>query len=172
VALEVAGSHPDKIRSLSLHGGWVKTDNHLGSLVNTWKLVANSVGNVLEAMATSVFPLCLSPELYSSNPDYVKSLYEFMKSRPAQPVHGFLRQCDAVLGHDCVEKLDNITSPTYITFGERDLITPPAIHGEIMKKKIKNIEMELFPGCLHSPILETTEEFNQKSLEFLMSNRD
>jgi pimeloyl-ACP methyl ester carboxylesterase len=167
VALQLASRFPDKIKSLSLHGGWVKTDQHLASLVNTWKIVANSIGNVLDAMATAVFPLCVSPELYSNSPEYVKGLYDFMKSRPQQPVYAFLRQCDAVLAHDCMAGLEKIKAPTYITYGDRDLITPPLIHGEIMKNRIKYVELEIFNGCLHSPILEKTEIFNQKSLEFL-----
>lgn len=167
IALQLATRHPDKIKSLSLHGGWVKTDEHLSSLVNNWKIVANSLGNVLDAMATAVFPLCVSPELYNENPDYVNGLYEFMKSRPQQPVYAFHRQCDAVLSHDCLEGLEKIKAPTYVTYGDRDLITPPSIHGEILNNRINNSELEIFSGCLHSPILEKTETFNQKSLEFL-----
>lgn len=170
IALQLAVKYPDIIKSLSLHGVWVKTDRHLGSLVNNWKIAANSIGNVVDAMATAVFPLCLSPELYSSNPEYINTLYNFMKDRPEQPVHGFISQCDAVLSHDCVDDLDRITAPTYITFGERDIITPPKIHGEIIRGKLKNVEMKIFEDCLHSPILEKTDDFNKNTLEFLISN--
>ncbi len=170
IALQLAVKHPDKIKSLSLHGGWVETDQHLASLVNSWKIAAGSLGNVLDAMVVSVFPLCLSPELYKSNPEYIRSLYEFMVDRPEQPVHGFLSQCDAVLSHDCTEELEYVTAPTCITFGERDLITPPMVHGETMKERMDNVEMKIFKSCLHSPILEKTDEFNKYTLEFLNRN--
>lgn len=172
IALQLAVKYPDRIRSLSLHGAWVKTDQHLGSLVNNWKIVANSIGNVVDAMATAVFPLCLSPELYSSNPEYVKTLYDFMKGRPEQPVHGFISQCDAVLSHDCVDDLERITAPTYVTFGERDIITPPKLHGEIIKEKLNNVQMNVYEGCLHSPILERTNDFNKDTVDFLIRNSD
>ena len=170
IALQFAVNYPEKVKSLSLHGVWVKTDQHLGSLVNNWKIAASSIGNVIDAMATAVFPLCLSPELYISDPEYVKSLYDFMKDRPKQPVHGFISQCDAVMSHDCIDGLEKITAPTYATFGRRDIVTPPGIHAEIIQEKIPSTEIKIFDDCLHSPILEKTKDFNAESLDFLIRN--
>ncbi len=162
----LAAKYPDKVKSLSLHSGWTKTDAFLRVVVEGWQVTAKALGSVPEMVIMSIFPWCLTPELYAKKPDYIQSLADFVRSRPAQPLAAFLQQSNAVIAHDVEAQLDRITAPTQITFGHRDLLTSTRF-ADAMKSHIRDSELLIFEGCTHAPIYERVEEFNQKTLEFL-----
>jgi len=168
-ALQFAAKYPDKVKSLSAHSAWTKTDLFILILVNGWKEIAKSKGNVVETAINYIFPWCLTPGIFAAKPNYIMGLVDFVKSRPAQPVDGFLAQCDAVLSHDCRSQLGSIKAPTLLTFGKEDMISsvPTTRFIDDMKSNIRNPELVVFDGCAHTPMYEKTEEYNQKTLEFL-----
>jgi 3-oxoadipate enol-lactonase len=165
--MQLAAKYPDRVKSLSLHSGWTKTDPFLKTIVEGWQLTAKAIGNVAETVIKFIFPWCFTPDLYAAKPDYIKALSDFVRGRPAQPVDAFLSQCDAVLSHDCESKLGKIKAPTLITFGDYDMVTSPGRFANIMKNNIKNSELVIFEHCSHAGLYEKTEEFNQKTLDFL-----
>jgi pimeloyl-ACP methyl ester carboxylesterase len=115
------------------------------------------------------FPWCLTPELYATKPDYIKSLADFVRSRPAQSVASFMEQSNAVIAHDADAQLSTITAPTLITFGRHDVATSTRF-ADRMKGKIRNSELLIFEGCAHAPIYENVAEFNDKTLQYLKRN--
>ncbi len=162
----LAAKYPSKVKSLSLHSGWTKTDHFLKTVVEGWQIIAKALGNVAEMVIKGIFPWCFIPELYAARPDYINALSDFVKERPAQPVDAFIRQSNAVISHDCELHLAKIKAPTLITFGKYDMVTSTRFAAS-MKNNIKNSELVIFEGCSHAGLYERTEEFNQKTLEFL-----
>jgi pimeloyl-ACP methyl ester carboxylesterase len=164
-AMWLAAKYPDRVRSLSLHSPWHRTDAYLRAVVETWRTLALSLGSVSEMVIQGIFPWCFTPELYEARPEYVESLAEFVRSRPMPPVDAFLRQSDAVLGHDAAGQLTRIEAPTLLTFGRHDMVTSTRFAGPLMEG-IPHSEMIVFEGCSHAPIYEQVEEFNTRTLEF------
>jgi 3-oxoadipate enol-lactonase len=162
----LAAKHPDKVQSLSLHSGWPKTDPFIKSVVEGWQVVAKALESVPQMVILSIFPWCFTPELYAAKPEYIQSLADFVRSRPAQPVTAFIQQSNAVITHDAEDQLHRITAPTQITFGRSDLVTSTRF-ADRMRGSIRNSEVLIFEGCAHAPIYEKVEEFNQKTLGFL-----
>ena len=162
----LAAKYPDKIKSLSLHSGWTRTDPFLKTVVEGWQVMAKALGSVPEMVILGIFPWCLTPELYAAKPDYVQSLAGFVRSRPAQPLAPFLHQSNAVIAHDVEAQLSRITAPTQITFGSHDLVTSTRFAPEMMNN-IRGSELLTFENSSHAPIYEETEEFNQNTLAFL-----
>jgi pimeloyl-ACP methyl ester carboxylesterase len=162
----LAVKYPDKVKSLSLHSGWTKSDPFIKTVVEGWQVMAKALGSVPEMVIRGIFPWCLTPELYAARPDYIQSLADFVRTRPAQPLATFLQESDAVLTHDVEAQLGRITAPTQITFGRYDLVTSTRF-ADRMKSNIPNSELLIFEECAHAPIYEKVEEFNQKSLAFL-----
>ncbi len=162
----LAAKYPEKVKSLSLHSAWPKTDAFVKVVVEGWQVVAKALGNVPETVILSIFPWCFTPELYAAKPEYIESLAAFVRSRPAQPVAAFLQQSNAVLTHDASRQLGRITAPTQITFGRYDLLTSTRF-ANTMTDAIRGSELVLFEGCSHGSIYESVEEFNQKTLAFL-----
>ena len=128
--------------------------------------MAKAMESVPEMVILALFPWCLTPELYATKPDYIKSLADFVRSRPAQSVASFMQQSSAVITHDAEAQLSRIKGPTLITFGRHDVATSTRFAGR-MKGTIRNSEVVIFEGCAHAPIYEDVEEFNDKTLQFL-----
>ena len=162
----LAAKYPDKVKSLSLHSAWPKTDPFLKTVVEGWQVMAKALGSVPEMVILGIFPWCFTPELYAAKPDYIQSLAEFVRGRPAQPLEAFIQESKAVIGHDAEAQLGQITAPTQITFGRHDMVTSTRF-ADRMKDGIKDSEVVIFEACAHAPIYEKVEEFNAKSLTFL-----
>ena len=165
-AMWLAAKYPGMVTSLSLHSGWPKTDPFLRAVVEGFQVTAKALSSVPETTIRAIFPWCLTPELYAAKPDYIQSLADFVRSRPAQSVASFIQQSNAVMGHDAEAQLNRITAPTLITCGRCDVATSTRF-ADRLQGAIRNSELLIFEGCGHAPIYEKVEEFNQKTLDFL-----
>ncbi len=166
VGMWLAVKYPERVKSLSLHSGWTKTDPFLKTIVEGWQVMAKALGSVPEMVILGIFPWCFTPELYAAKPDYIQSLADFVRSRPAQTLAAFLQQSNAVTAHDVEAQFGRISAPTQITFGRHDLLTSTRFADRV-KGSIRGSELVIFEGCAHAPIYEEVEEFNQKTLAFL-----
>ena len=162
----LAAKHPERVKSLSLHSAWPKTDPFLRVVVEGWRIMAKGLGSVPEMIIAGILPFCLTPELYAAKPDYVDQLAAFVRSRPQQPLDAFMRQSGAVLAHDALAQLGKIDAPTQITFGRHDIVTSTRF-ADPMKSVIKNSEVVVFETCAHAAIYESVAEFNERTLNFL-----
>ena len=165
VGLWVAAKYPDKVRSLSVHSGWAKSDAFARTVVESWQIVAKAIG-VPEMTIRAIFPWCFTPELYAEQPDLLDSLATFVRSRPPQSVPDFIHQSNAVLAHDVEAHLGRIAAPTQITFGRHDQLTSTRF-AHRLKSDIRNSELLIFDACAHAPLYEKVAEFNEKTLAFL-----
>lgn len=165
IGIWLAAKYPEKVKSLSIHSGWSKTDNFLKTVVESWRLLLKATGSVSELIITGIFPWCFTPELYS-RPGYVDSLAAFVRTRPAQPPDAFIRQSQAVIDHDVESQLSKIKVPTQITFGRHDQLTSTRFAG-VLTENISGSELIVFEDCSHAPIYENVADFNQRTLEFL-----
>jgi len=72
--LWLAGKYPQRVKSLSLHSGWTKTDPFLKAVVEGWQTIAKGLDNVTEMIIQGIFPWCFTPELYAAKPEYIDQL--------------------------------------------------------------------------------------------------
>jgi 3-oxoadipate enol-lactonase len=166
IGLWLAAKYPEKVKSLSVHSGWSKSDVFLKTVVESWLLLLKGTGSVPELIVNGIFPWCFTPELYVNKPDYIESLAGFVRSRPVQPVDAFKRQADAVITHDIESQLSRIKAPTQITFGRHDQVTSTRF-ADALTQNIHGSELLIFEDCSHAPIYENVTDFNQRTLEFL-----
>jgi pimeloyl-ACP methyl ester carboxylesterase len=167
--LWLAAKHPQRVKSLSLHSAWTHSDPFLRTVVEGWRLMAGALDSVSEMVIRGIFPWCFTPELYAARPEYIDSLAEFVRSRPMPPVDAFLRQSEAVLGHDARDALPAIQAPTLITFGMQDQVTSTRFAAPL-QTGIADSEVVVFEDCAHAPIYENVEEFNERTLAFLQAH--
>ena len=165
--LWLASKYPERVKSLSLHSGWTRTDPFLKVLVEGWQSIAKGLGSVQDMIIEGIFPWCFTPELYAAKPDYIDQLAAFVRSRPKQPMDAFIRQSNAVIAHDASSQLRKISAPTQITFGGRDVCTSTRF-ADALKTGIDGSELVVFETCAHAPIYENVAEFNEKTLAFLL----
>jgi 3-oxoadipate enol-lactonase len=169
VGMHLAAKHPSLVKSLSMTSAWHKTDEFLRAVVETWRIMAEGMGDVTEMVIRGIFPWCFTPELYAARPEYIDGLADFVRGRPMPPVDAFLRQSSAVLAHDASAALGSITAPTLIMFGKHDMATSTRF-AEPLSSGIANSEVVVFEDASHAPIYEQVEEFNQRSLAFLQAH--
>ena len=169
VGMWLAAKYPECVLSLSIHGGWHKTDAYAKAVVEGWQVMAKALDNVQELLIRGIFPWCFTPDLYAAKPEYIQSLADFVRSRPAQTIAGFMRQSNAVLSHDASAQLSKIAAPTLITFGKMDQVTSTRFAAPL-RAGIRNSEFILFEKSSHAPIYEEVEEFNKRTLAFLLKN--
>ena len=162
----LAAKYPDRVKSLSLHSGWHKSDPYLKTVLNGWQVMARQIDNMPEAVIQAIFPWCFTPELYSQKPDYIKALSDFVRGRPKQPLDAFIQQSNAVMNHDAEAQLGKIRAPTQITFGRHDMVCSTRF-ADPLKNGIKNSELHIFEDCSHAGLYENVPAFNEKTLAFL-----
>jgi pimeloyl-ACP methyl ester carboxylesterase len=170
VGMHLAARHPARVRSLSLHSGWHATDAYLKGVVEQWRTLASALPTVADVAIEGIFPWCFTPEMYIDRPEFVDTLVEFVRGRPAQPVEAFLAQLDAVVAHDANAALVAIGVPTLITFGAHDLVCSTRF-AEPIQSAIAGSELVVFDHLSHAGLHEDPETFNRASLDFLLRQR-
>jgi pimeloyl-ACP methyl ester carboxylesterase len=168
-SLWLAAKYPEKVKTLSVHSPWTKTDLFIKTTLEAWQIMAKALGSVQEMVIKGIFPWCLTPDLFVKRPEYIEGLAAFVRSRPVQPVEAFNQNVEAVITHDVESQLNNISAPTLVTFGRYDLITSVRF-AEPIRIKIPNTEMIVFEDASHTPIYEKVDEFNQRTIAFLKSH--
>ena len=153
IGLWLAAKYPEKVKSLSVHSGWTKTDLFLETVVRSWQVSAKALNSVPEMVIQNIFPWCFSPELYAKKPEYLQAVCDFVHSRPAQSVDEFILQSNAVLRHDVEEQLDRIIARTQITFGTHDMVTSTRF-AKPMQERIQNTQLVIFNQCSHAANFE------------------
>ena len=83
VAMHLAARHPERVRSLSLHSAWDRTDAYLRTIVELRRSLAGALPTVADAVIQGIFPLCFTPEMYVERPEYAQALAYFVRGRPA-----------------------------------------------------------------------------------------
>ncbi len=170
VATHLAARSPHRVRSLSLHSCWDASDAYLKTVLELWRTLASSLPTVADVVIQGIFPLCFTPEMYVSRPGFVDTLVDFVRGRPAQPVDAFLAQTDAVIAHDASRVLGEISAPTLITFGARDVVCSTRF-AEPLKSGIRETELVVFDQLSHAGLHEDAETFNGATLDFLLRQR-
>ncbi len=170
VAMHLAARHPERVRSLSLHSAWDRTDSYLGTIVEMWRSLAAALPTIADVVIQGIFPLCFTPEMYVERPEYAQALADFVRGRPAQPSEAFFWQTEAVLAHDARPVLGGIEAPTLVTFGAHDLVTSTRFAAPLTGG-IANSELVVFDHLSHGALHEDPEAFNRATLDFLLRHR-
>jgi pimeloyl-ACP methyl ester carboxylesterase len=170
VGMHLAARHPERVRSLSLHSAWDASDAYLTTVVELWRSLASSLPTVADVVIQGIFPLCFTPEMYTGRPEFVETLVEFVRGRPAQPVEAFMAQSDAAIAHDASDALSNIGAPTLITFGAHDHICSTRF-AEPFESGIRDSQVVVFDHLSHGGLHEDPETFNSATLDFLLRHR-
>jgi len=167
VGMHLAARHPSRVRSLSLHSAWDTSDLYLRTVVESWRTLASTLPTAADVAIQGIFPMCFTPEMYVDRPEFVDTLIDFVRSRPAQPIDAFLAQTEAVIAHDSGPVLGDIDVPTLITVGAHDLICSSRV-AERLNRRIGGSELVVFEHLSHAGLHEDPETFNRATLDFLL----
>jgi pimeloyl-ACP methyl ester carboxylesterase len=165
IAQEIALRHPARVRTVQLHATLARPDAYLRALVEGWRKVRIALGReeALRVLALWLF----APRTYEERPEFVELVLQNAIANPyPQPLHGYLRQGDAVLGHDTLARLDRLRCPTLVSVADQDILVPPRFSHAIAQR-VAGAELKTLADAGHAYMWEEPEAFNTMCLEFL-----
>jgi 3-oxoadipate enol-lactonase len=166
IAQEVALTHPRRVRSLQLHCTYARPDAYMLALMDRWRAIREKA--TPEDWLRTVALWLFSPHTYRERPEFVEMVIQTGLANPNPFTDtGFLRQGDAVRGHDALERLPTLRCPTLVSVAEDDILVPPRF-SRALASRIPGAELHVIPAAGHGYFLERPDTFNQLSLDFFV----
>lgn len=166
IAQELVVRHPERVKSLILHGTWAKTDRHFAEIVRGWQALARCSATPADFfLAASVW--FVAPWVYNSGT--IDEWAAAASDNPhAQSADAFCRTAEALISHDCSGRLGAIACPTMVTVGSLDICTPERYARELVEL-IPDARLHVFDGAGHMPYVEEPDRFTEVVRAFLTS---
>ena len=165
IAQEAVLAAPARFGSLQLHATWAGPHPYFHALVDAVRAVRSQLDRESFYRALSVW--LFTPRTFATKPDLVEGVIHAAVHQPhPMALHAYLRQTEAVLGHDTRERLHLIRCPTLVAVGSQDLITPPFLAAELAGR-IRSARLVTLPDTGHGGLWEEPETFNRACLDFL-----
>jgi len=169
VAQQIALRSADRVERLVLTGTFARPDAKRRLLLEHWRDLARS-GASIEALLRERLLWTLTSETLELT-DVIQSMVEFFTRDGTPPSPDvFARQCEACLGHDVAERLAEIRHRTLVLCGERDRLTPVALHRSLTEG-LPDAHLVTLSGGAHLVMLEAVDSFNRIVLQFLSDGR-
>ncbi len=159
IALELAADHPQLIKKLALAVTSSRANESVVKTVNTWISMAEKgyiKGIIMDML----------PKMYSEK--YIRRYKLFIplmaKIAQKSDISRFINMAKACLTADIYDRLQNITCPTFVIGGKKDMITSPEGCYEISEKL--GCEIYMYEEYGHAAY-EEAKDFNKKVYDFL-----
>jgi 3-oxoadipate enol-lactonase len=154
VAQEMALRHSKRVRALVLGassaGGFAAFKPPPTSLAQTFLLRAGTMG--VEEAEWAAVPYTYAEKTRRLHPERIGSDIAHRAESPPEPL-GYLHQAGAVSTHDAYARLNEISAPTLVVHGERDVFIPPA-NAIVLAERIPGAQLQLWPDAGHMYIID------------------
>jgi pimeloyl-ACP methyl ester carboxylesterase len=165
IAQEAVITAPERFASLQLHATWPGPHPYFQALVSAVRSVRLQLDRESFYRALSVW--LFTPRCFVAQPELIETIVQAATHHPhPMALHAYLRQTEAVLGHDARDRLHLIRCPTLVAVGSRDLITPPFLAAELASR-IPGARLQTLADTGHGGLWEDPETFNRACLDFL-----
>ena len=122
-----------------------------------------------EEHARETLDVIVSPEFIRNNQDvvgqFIRKVTEYVT-----PVHGLIRQKEAIDSHNTYDRLPKMKAPTIVICGDADRMIPVE-NSRLLASRIPNAELIMLEKIGHGFFLEAADEANKVILDFLRRNR-
>jgi 3-oxoadipate enol-lactonase len=165
IAQELALAHPGRVRSLQLHCTYARPDRYMSWLMEAWRSVRTRA--TPEEWLRTVALWLFSPVTFQERPEFVETIIQAGLANPHPfTLTGFVRQGDAVRGHDALDRLPALRCPTLVSVADDDILVPPRF-ARALAAAIPGAELRTVAGAGHCYFWERADVFNAMCLEFL-----
>jgi pimeloyl-ACP methyl ester carboxylesterase len=165
VAQEFALAHPERVRSLTLASTLARADAWFRSTLEAFALLRRQVPDT-PSFFEAILPWWVSHRFFEDEERITWLRWLLHQSPRSQPLDHFLRQIQAIMGHDAEERLSRITCPVLLLVGEDDSVAPVRYTRQL-QQRLPQGQVVMLPGVGHAPPIENPEGFNSCLLEFL-----
>ncbi len=172
IAQQLALRHPKRVDRLVLVGTWARPDARRRLLLEKWRDMMRA-GLPFEIQLQERLLWTLADATLEQT-DLIEAMVRFHLKEREQgapvPDDVFVRQCEACLAHDTLDRLREIPHRTLVICGQQDQLTPPALHRELVAN-LPNAHGVTVPNAAHLVMAEAAQRFNQSVLQFLAEDR-
>ena len=162
----IAAKYPERVKSLVLTSTFAGVDNFFKRAL---EILRDSVG-VLEGATFGqlINYMIYAPKYYETNmADILEG--EAQEDPYPMPAYAFRAQSYACITHNALPLLKNIKAPTLVAAGDSDLFVSDQATKALVEG-IQGAKLYLCKDGGHVHHWEKLDEFNQATLEFLLSN--
>jgi pimeloyl-ACP methyl ester carboxylesterase len=122
-----------------------------------------------EEHAMEILDFVVSSEFIKNNKNivdqFIRNTTEFVT-----PLHGLIRQYEAIHSHDTYDRLPMIKVPTMVISGDADR-TISVENSRLLASRIPNAELIVMKGIGHTFFIEAVDQANKEILDFLGRNQ-
>jgi pimeloyl-ACP methyl ester carboxylesterase len=159
ISQELALRHPQLVRSLVLQSTWPVMDPYLRS----WALFVRWLAEVApseRAFLEGFFLAIYTPRAHNDGTvdQIIEEVLAFPHKQSAEDLQRFL---DAFVDHDTTDHLAEITAPTLVLAGGRDVTSRPEL-GRAVAERIPGARFEVMEEEAHQPFQEVPDEWNAR----------
>ena len=165
IAQHLALSAPGRVATLVLASTWGRTDAFLGAVLRGWR-------RLVEQLTAEEFLAVQAPWVFTHRffaapaPEVLAVQAELRQRGGIRSVRAYQRQIDACLGHDVLDLVPLLRTPTLVLAGEDDILTPPR-YARAIAAALPSAEVTLVPAGGHACFLESARPFTERVLRFL-----
>jgi 3-oxoadipate enol-lactonase len=159
IAQELALRHPELVRSLVLQSTWAVLDPYFRSwlLFIRWLVdVAPSERAFLEGFYLDIYTARAHND--GTVDQFIEEVLAFPHKQSTEDLQGFL---DAFVDHDTTDRLREISAPTLVLAGGRDVTSRPPL-GRAVAERIAGARFEVMEEEAHQPFQEVPDEWNAR----------
>jgi 3-oxoadipate enol-lactonase len=169
IAQEIAIGHPERVRKLVLGCTFARSDETGGHTAEYYRRLGHPQAksdvelkgvHPWKVLATD-FSLAFNNRLYELIVPPLAHIYARFTT-----TEGLARQYEALLGHDALDRLHLIQSPTLVITGTEDRVIRPA-SSDVLAKEIPNARLVRVEGGSHAFFVAMKSRFNREVLDFL-----
>lgn len=160
--------YPEKVKTLILGATTCGGTNRILPDTEAIKVLFDMEGMqkiTPEERARQTLPFVFSQSFINSNQALIQELLAKMVGH-VTPLHGYMRQTGAVMGHDTYQRLSEIKVPTLIIAGDADKLVPVE-NSRLIASKIPNAELVILKNMGHGFNIEAADKVNDIILSFL-----
>lgn len=169
VAQELVLRHPERVERLVLVGTWARPDAKRRMLIAKWKAMVGH-GLPREIIAWERMLWTLSDETLEQADLVEPMLQGYLRDGFPMSEATFVRQCDACLGHDALDRLEAAERPTLVVCGQQDALAPPRLARELAAA-LPDAHLVTIPHAGHLVMAEAATRFHEVVLQFLADER-
>jgi pimeloyl-ACP methyl ester carboxylesterase len=114
-----------------------------------------------------VLPWMASPAIMTDHEKVVQTLNVRLANPYPAPDAGMIAQAQAIMGHDALERVGQITAPTLVLSAAEDILLPAA-GGQELAEAIPNARFTVLPKGAHVTAAEYPAEVSEALLAFLL----
>jgi pimeloyl-ACP methyl ester carboxylesterase len=126
---ELAIARPELVRSLVLLSSWARSEGYFIAEMNNWPAIRRAHWDDEASFLLSLEPWLFSPATFA-NDELRRSIYSMWLDEHQEP-EGWIRQTEADIAHNALDRLGQIRARITIIVGEDDICTPPRFSEEL-----------------------------------------